>query len=205
MDNTQYETANVVYKGLTDGKLTVTLLDEKKGKWVIWKKAYQSQEDSEPYAALQNFKFGDTFGVSYKEADESFTNEQGKLINFKKRTIYSILPTIAQPTAQMKPQAKQTSPQPKYEPINEDKGTDWDKIAVGKCQTVFLQAFIQSGHSFSEAKLQVTQARQLAELVVYGTQTRTPDQTSTEAEYARTDQEPMPTEQGEIDVNQISF
>lgn len=160
----QYETANVTYKGLTDGKLTVTLIDEKKGKWQIWKADYKDKtKDSDAYAALQQFKFGDTFGVSYQEKDESFVNEKGQTINFKKRTIYSIMPVVTNPTSQIKPQ-------PKYEPIAPDKQTDWDKIAVGKCQTVFLQALIQSGKTISEAKLQAVAARQLAELVVYGTQ-----------------------------------
>jgi hypothetical protein len=48
------------------------------------------------------------------------------------------------------------------------KDTDWDNIAVGKCQTAFLAAYIQSGKSFSDAMLQVNQARRLAEKVVYG-------------------------------------
>lgn len=97
----QYETANIKYCGLTDGKFTVTLLDENKGKWTIYKKGYQTTEDSEPYQALQNFKFGDIFGVSYQQKEESFTNDAGKLITFMKKTIYSIMLPVAQPTATM--------------------------------------------------------------------------------------------------------
>jgi len=159
----QYETANIVYKGLTDGKLTVTLLDDKKGKWTIWKKAYQSNEDSEVYQALQNYKFGDTFGVSYQEKEETFTNDQGKQITFKKRTIYSIMPPLTNPTNTLKTSKSAPGQEIQYKP-----DTDWDEIAVGKCQSLFIAAYLQSGKSFSEAKLQVTQARQLAELVVYG-------------------------------------
>lgn len=161
----QYETANITYKGLEDKGLTVTLIDDKKGKWSIWKKGYQTEEDSEPYASLQNFKFGDTFGVSYQSKEESFNDKKtGKAVKFMRRTIYSIMPTIAKPTSELKPQVKQT-----YESVKENT-TDWDKIAVGKCQTVFLQAYIQSGKTLQEAKLQVVEARKLAELVVYGTQ-----------------------------------
>jgi len=47
-------------------------------------------------------------------------------------------------------------------------GRDYPKEAVGKCQSLFLQAYIQSGHSISEAMLQVGQAKKLAESVVYG-------------------------------------
>ncbi len=165
----QYETANIIYKGLTDGKLTVTLLDDKKGKWTVWKKAYQSEEDSEPYQALQQFKFGDKFGVSYQEKDETFTNETGKVINFKKRTIYSILPTVTNPTSEMKTNKPQTAPRAE-QTYQTDKQVDWQGIAIGKTQSLFLAAFIQAGGTFADAKLQVTQARQLAELVVNGTQ-----------------------------------
>lgn len=72
-------------------------------------------------------------------------------------------------TSDVPAKTPQQAAQPKYEPMGETK-PDWDEIAVGKVQSLFLQAFIQSGKTFSEAKLQVTQARQLAELVVYGQQ-----------------------------------
>ena len=39
----QYETANITYKGLEDKGLTFTLIDEKKGKWTIWKKDYKEK------------------------------------------------------------------------------------------------------------------------------------------------------------------
>lgn len=100
--NKQFETANITYKGLEDKGLTVTLLDENGKKWTIWKKGYQTDEDSEPYAALHAFTFGDTFGVSYQEKDESFIGKDGKQVNFKRKTIYQIMPTLEQPTAEMK-------------------------------------------------------------------------------------------------------
>ncbi len=93
-----YKQTNITYKGLTDGKLTVSLLDSNDKKWQIWKKDYNNPEqDSEAYSALQNYKFGDTFGISYGESEESFVNDQGKNINFTKRTIYSILPLVKTP------------------------------------------------------------------------------------------------------------
>ena len=182
----QYETANITYKGLEDKGLTVTLLDENKKKWTIWKKDYKNKEqDSDAYAALQQFKLGDRFGVSYQEKDESFLGKDGKQVSFKRKTIYSIMPIIAQPTSEMatsKPQGQNALPQANSYVKDETTAPDWDNIAVGKCQTVFLQAYIQAGHTLQEAKLQVTQARQLAELVVFGQQKTMPEEAPTPTE-----------------------
>ena len=90
-----YLTANVTYKGLEDKGLTVALIDQDKKKWTIWKKDYKDKEaDSEPYRALALYKFGETFGVSYGEKEEEFTGKDGKLVKFKRKTIYSIMPPI---------------------------------------------------------------------------------------------------------------
>lgn len=164
----QYETANIIYKGLADKGLTVQLTDENKKSWTIWKKDYKNKEqDSDAYAALQQFKFGDSFGVSYQEKDESFIGKDGKTVNFKRKTIYSIMPTIASPTSTLKTSKSAPQQEIKYEA---NKDTNWDEIAVGKCQSLFIAAYLQSGKTFADAKLQVVQARQLAELVVYGSQ-----------------------------------
>lgn len=163
----QYETANITYKGLADKGLTVQLTDENKKTWSIWKKDYKNKdEDSETYIALLGFKFGDTFGVSYVEKDESFVGKDGKTVNFKRKTIYSILPPITNPSSEYKPQAKIASPEVKYSSTNET--IDWNAIAIGKTQSLFLAAYIQSGNTFGEALLQVAQARRLAEMVVAG-------------------------------------
>ena len=188
-----YLTANVTYKGLEDKGLTVALIDQDKKKWTIWKKDYKDKEaDSEPYRALALYKFGETFGVSYGEKEEEFTGKDGKLVKFKRKTIYSIMPPIKNPTGETVAPVKKSAPEPKYESTE----TNWDEIAVGKTQSLFLAAFIQSGKSFSEAKLQVTQARQLAELVVYGTQK------TVQSEIPLPE---APPEQDEPDVSQIPF
>jgi hypothetical protein len=122
-----YLTANITYAGLEDKGLTLQLLDSNKGKWTIWKKAYQSQDDSEAYLSLQGFKFGDSFGVSYLEKEESFTGKDGKLIKFKRKTIYSILPTIAEPTSTL---PKQTAPVSNSEVKNDE---FWQKKALSQC------------------------------------------------------------------------
>lgn len=99
----QYETANITYKGLEDKGLTYTLIDENKGKWTIWKKDYKDKtKDSDAWATLQTFRMGDSFGVSYQEKEESFVGKDGKTVKFKRKTIYSILPIITNPTNEMK-------------------------------------------------------------------------------------------------------
>lgn len=87
------------------------------------------------------------------------TREIHKIINFQE--------TNDAPT-----QGSQKPEKPRGEapgaPQSVSSGRDFDKEAVGKCQSLFLQAYIQSGHTFAEAKLQLTQAKKLAEMVVYG-------------------------------------
>lgn len=120
---------------------------------------------SRPTVAFQQFKdmglkVGSTVEIWYKEQEKEY---QGK--PYTDRLIASFRETNGQPV----------KPIPKANTYHKDQteAPDWDNIAVGKCQTVFLQAFIESGHSFMEAKQQVVQARQLAELVVFGKQSAT--------------------------------
>lgn len=187
----EYLTANIKYSGIEDKGLTINVIDENKKKWTVWKADRTDKTmDSEPYRALQQFKLGESFGVSYGEKEESFVGKDGKNVTYTRKTIYSILPTIKNPTQK----------EPIYHKEQTDKKeTNWDEIAVGKCQTVFLQAFIQSGKSFSEAKLQVTAARGLAELVVYGSQQAKPEPPYTGEE------PPMPDDIQEIDTSYIPF
>jgi len=95
----KYPSTNITYSGLEDKGLTVTILDEKKNKWTIWKKDYDNPEqDSDAWSTLQNYKIGEGFGVEYSEKPESFTNREGKTINFTRRTIFKILPLVSHPT-----------------------------------------------------------------------------------------------------------
>jgi hypothetical protein len=77
---------------------------------------------------------------------------------------------------------------------------DWDEVSVGKCQFGFLQAYIQSGHSIQDAKLQVTAARQLAELVVYGQQQRQRDLEPTPVEESDSGYNPMVNDEPPIEA-----
>lgn len=132
-------------------------------------KFYDKKKDGNNTVAFSQYndmgiRPGSTVEVWYKEEEKEYEGKPytDRLIaSFKEATPQTTTPT---PIAPQK--AKSGVLEHSYEP----EGVDWDEIAVGKCQTNFLAAYIQSGKSFSEAKLQVTQARQLAEMVVYGTQ-----------------------------------
>jgi len=137
----QYETANIKYSGLVDGKMTVTVLDDKKGKWYVWKLDYKDKtKNSDAYDSLLQMKLGDTFGVSYQGKEESFVNDKGQTINFVKKTIYSIMPPITNPTSEMAV-SKPTAPkapvmsnlsEPAY--VSEQKDEKfWDKKAYKQC------------------------------------------------------------------------
>jgi hypothetical protein len=82
---------------------------------------------------------------------------------------------------------------------------DWDAISVGKCQFGFLQAYIQSGKTIEEAKLQVVNAKKLAELVVLGHTTG--EDKPAQPQPAKTEDEDMPPmpEDDEVDVSSIPF
>lgn len=171
-------------KTKTGTNTVVKLTDQDGTKYVLFKK----KKDGTLSSAAEQFKNmgldeGSIMQISYVVDD--YTDQSGqprtsnKVIGFRETneqpiTGQSIIPAkqVVQKTTQP---AKQVD-------------VDWDEIAVGKCQYGFLQAFIQSGKSISDAMLQVTQARRLAELVVNG-------QTVTQAA------EPLPTIQVEEDVN----
>jgi hypothetical protein len=70
-------------------------------------------------------------------------------------------------------------------------GRDYDRENVGKCQSLFLQAYIQSGKSIQEAMLQATPAKRLAEIVVYG--------------HSKTEKEELQAEDYQIDTSDIPF
>lgn len=74
---------------------------------------------------------------------------------------------------------------------NNTSGRDFDRENVGKCQSLFLQAYIQSGKSIQEAMLQATQAKRLAEIVVYG--------------HSKTEKEELQAEDYQIDTSDIPF
>lgn len=129
---------------------------------------------------------------------QGVTRESHKIINFQET---NDTPSQTSPQAQTRvPEAN------KGQSVASDSGAvgrDFDKEAVGKCQSLFLQAYIQAGHSFSEAKLQVIQAKKLAEMVVFGfSETVAPDIQETAEQIA---QELPAIQQDDIDVEGIPF
>jgi len=170
-------------KTKTGTNTTVSFQDQDGVKFVYWKllKAGGLSQVAEQFRDMQ-LDEGSIVQVSY--VIDEYLGSDGKQHTSNK--VISFRETSEQPVVGQKV-VQQPKPAPKantYVP-NEEK-PNWDNIAVGKVQSLFLQAFIQSGKTFSEAKLQVTQARQLAELVVFG-----------EQKSQVQNQEPLPTIQQE--------
>jgi hypothetical protein len=94
------------------------------------------------------------------------TRESHKIINFQE--------TSDSPTQDSQTEEKPRGEAPARSQANSSR--DFDKENVGKCQSLFLAAYIQAGHTIVETKLQVIQAKKLAEMVVYGhSETVAPD------------------------------
>lgn len=132
---------------------------------------FKTKKDGNFSQAYQQFKdmeiqSGSIVNISYKlNPDKNDPKIVYKnIIGFREAGAMPLqTPQVSKPTSTPTPAVK-------YVPSGNSDATDWDKIAVGKCQTAFLAAYIQSGKTISEAKLQAVAARQLAEIVVYGTQ-----------------------------------
>jgi len=163
--------------------ITIASKEEKKTKTGTNTKIYLADQDGIKYSFFKKKKDGELSSAAQQlkdmELDEGSVVQisyvldsyevEGKKINENKVTGFR----ETNDTPVKNPTKTQTK-EPTYH-TEEKNETNWDEIAVGKCQTVFLQAFIQSGKSFSDAKLQVAAARQLAELVVYGSQQTKPE------------------------------
>src|SRR5437870_11463885 len=108
------------------------------------------------------YAIGDAATISYKEKP----NPKGGVF----RNMYSIFPSAGVPVPSQPNTAPQAKSPARGQNLKPSEDVDWNEIAVGKCQTAFLAAFLQAGNTFADTKLQVTQARKLAELVVYGQQ-----------------------------------
>jgi hypothetical protein len=136
------------------------------GNWYnIWKD-YQDEPTIE-YGQLKEGNHGGPF----KRGDQAIITVKEDMYNGKPQyTIKSIFPTDGPAPLPSQPKAQNVAPRASQSAKEPSKETDWDQIAVGKCQTAFLAAYLQAGNTFADTKLQVTQARRLAELVVYGTQ-----------------------------------
>jgi hypothetical protein len=135
----KYPTTNIVYSGIEDkGGPTVTILDEKKNKFTIWKADYDNKElDSEAYRTLKSFNIGESFGIAYNEKEDAFTPKDGgnagKTINFTRRTIYQILPLVTNPAAVSSAPAKEsTGGANRGQPVGSD-DRFWDKKAYKQC------------------------------------------------------------------------
>ena len=116
----KYPTANITLASLEDKGMTMKIKDQDGKSWHVWKNDYQTKAPSEAYESLMNHKIGDTFGVTYGEKEENFNGK-----NYTKRTIYSITPTVSNPTPK----------NPLYDKSKAEEKDDkfWDMKAYKQC------------------------------------------------------------------------
>ena len=151
-------------KVLSNGSTVVKIKDEKGLSYSFFQKK-QDGTISKAYEGYQNFQLGDTVEVHFSEQEKSF---EGKPYTLRNIAFFGDKVSSQAPVESRSGEAPTAS--------QGASGRDFDKEAVGKCQSLFLQAYIQAGHSFSDTLLQVTTAKKLAEQVVYGrTETVAPD------------------------------
>lgn len=169
---------------------TIKLVDQDGVRYLLFKKKKDGSLSS-PAAQFKDMGLDENSVVQISYVVESYKGTDGQERTSNKVTGFR--ETNDQPV-------KGQAPAPKAQPVKttyvKEKTVNWDEIAIGKCQTVFLAAFLQSGKTFSDAKLQVVAARQLAELVVNGTQAPAKQQA---------EEEPLPEDPGEVDPSSIPF
>lgn len=159
-------TLSVEEKKVTAQGSTIIKIKDEKGLTYSFFQKKQDGSDSKAYEGYKNFSLGDTVEIHYSEQQR--TTPDGKSYTARNVAFFGekVPSSVPVETASGgSPSASQGT-----------SGRDFDKEAVGKCQSLFLQAYIQAGHSFSDTLLQVTTAKKLAEQVVYGrTETVAPD------------------------------
>jgi hypothetical protein len=152
-------------KKVFNGSTIISIKDEKGLKYSFWEKK-QDGSFSKAYEGYQKFQLGDTVEIHYSE--EQKTNKDGKAYTARGIAFFGDKVSSAAQTEKPNTEAHRGQ--------SASLGRDFDKEAVGKCQSLFLAAYLQAGNKFSDALLQVGQAKKLAEQVVYGrTETVAPD------------------------------
>lgn len=98
-------------KQASTGNWKYTIKDTDGDKYHFYRDNKNGQ--SEAFVSFNSLspKKGDSLMISYNEEDKSFTNDQGKLINYKDRFIANII----------KGSVQQTITQQVYEPVDKDK------------------------------------------------------------------------------------
>jgi hypothetical protein len=144
-------------KKVINGSTVISIKDEKGLKYSFWEKK-QDGSVSKAYEGYQKFSLGDTVEIHYSEAQK--TNKEGKAYTARSIAFFG---EKVQPSAPIESRSSEAN-----KGQSGASGRDFDKEAVGKCQSLFLAAYLQAGNKFSDALLQVGQAKKLAEMVVYG-------------------------------------
>lgn len=181
-------------KVLSNGSTVVKIKDEKGLTYSFFMKKKDGTQ-SKAFEGYQDFNLGDTVEIHYSEEQKTYEGKTypQRSIAFFGNKVESTAPQPESPRGEAPARSQSTS------------GRDFDKEAVGKCQSLFLQAYIQSGHSFSEALLQAGQAKKLAAMVGYGqAETVAPD-IQESAEKMASEELPTIQQDEDVDFSDIPF
>lgn len=79
-------------QGIED-KPNKVVLKTSEGNFTVWKKAFESQEDSDAYKQFQQMVIGinSEIGLKWGEKPASFENAKGETVNYTDRSVYEFL------------------------------------------------------------------------------------------------------------------
>lgn len=148
-------------------KTPIKFKDENDDKYILWKTSNNedgSKRESKAYGMYKELQFsgeGQTVGIVYKEEPASFTNQQGKLINYTNRTVVMLkdpsqvrpenqTPNIKAQEAPSKPYVNERYNNPNH-PINSPQAnTGRDTEAEGKVRHGVAIAYIAQGKGLND-------------------------------------------------------
>lgn len=119
-------------------KKPINFKDENGDKYVLWK-TKQDGSETMAYSFFKSLPYGgdgQSVGIAYEEVPMTFTNDQGKEIAFKQRSVKVMkAPSAVRPANQV----PNTPMQKQSERLASERKEDWsDKAVFGKCKTLFL-------------------------------------------------------------------
>lgn len=129
-----------------EDKKPINFKDEAGDKYVLWKtRKNKDTGDNEESAAYGNFKLlpyggdGSTIGISYKEENDTFTNNDGKEISYKKRTVVMVKKPSEVRAENQVPNTATGNLALGYVKATPPVKKEWeDNTIFGKCKTLYL-------------------------------------------------------------------
>lgn len=154
MDNLQNKVISIAK--IEQFEKLIKIIDQDKSKYNLWftKKDGNNTQAYDQYLVLA-LRVGSDVEVGYKIEPKTFTNQEGKVINYDERTIIGFRETNGIKPAQRPTPAIKTSPEPRFERTEEDK-PDWEAITRGKVASLLAQGYLAGGKNAFELATEMT-------------------------------------------------